>query len=146
MARFQGKAAKPETGSDERRLSATLTEIVFPEHTNHYGTLFGGNALLLMSKAAFLVSSRYALSSVVLAGVEAAQFKSPVRLGETVLFHADIVRVGRTSMSVNVYGEAEDTTTGASREAMKARFEMIAVDEKGRPRPIAEITKMEGHA
>lgn len=27
-----------------------LTDIVFPEHANHYGTLFGGNALLLMSR------------------------------------------------------------------------------------------------
>lgn len=33
-----------------------LTEIVFPAEANHYGTLFGGNALQLMAKAAFLAA------------------------------------------------------------------------------------------
>ena len=32
--------------------------MVFPEHANHYGTLFGGNALHLMAKAAFLAAGR----------------------------------------------------------------------------------------
>ena len=34
-----------------------LTEIVFPAVANHYGTLFGGNALQLMAKAAFLAAA-----------------------------------------------------------------------------------------
>ena len=45
-----------------------LTEIVFPEHANHYGTLFGGNALMLMSKAAFLAARSFAQADVVMAG------------------------------------------------------------------------------
>src|SRR5690606_38720069 len=33
---------------------ARLLEIVFPDHTNHLGTLFGGTALAWMDKAAFI--------------------------------------------------------------------------------------------
>ena len=36
---------------------ARLIEIVFPDHTNHLGTLFGGQALAWMDKAAFLAAA-----------------------------------------------------------------------------------------
>ena len=42
-----------------------LTEIVFPAEANHYGTLFGGNALQLMAKAAFLAARGAAQRDVV---------------------------------------------------------------------------------
>jgi hypothetical protein len=32
--------------------------MVFPGQTNHYGTLFGGVALAMLAKAAFVASSR----------------------------------------------------------------------------------------
>ena len=34
-----------------------MAEIVFPNHTNHLGTLFGGQALAWMDKAAFLAAA-----------------------------------------------------------------------------------------
>lgn len=37
----------------------SMIEIVFPDQTNHYGTLFGGHALRLMNKAAFVAASRH---------------------------------------------------------------------------------------
>jgi hypothetical protein len=39
---------------------ARLLEMVFPDHANHLGTLFGGLALAWMDKAAFIVASRHA--------------------------------------------------------------------------------------
>lgn len=36
------------------RSAIELTDIVFPEQANHYGTLFAGHALQSMAKAAFL--------------------------------------------------------------------------------------------
>ena len=62
----------------DERTAFELTEIVFPEHANHYGTLFGGNALLLMSKAAFLAARAHAGTDVVMARCSDAQFLAPV--------------------------------------------------------------------
>ena len=42
--------------------------MVFPDQANHYGTLFGGAALCLMGKAAFVAASRRARRAVVMAG------------------------------------------------------------------------------
>ena len=33
-----------------------MVEMIFPEQANHYGTLFGGHALALMAKAAFVAA------------------------------------------------------------------------------------------
>ena len=113
-----------------------LIEIVFPEHANHYGTLFGGNALLLMSKAAFLAARTYAQSDVVMASCADAQFLARVPVGSVLRLKAFVSRVGRTSLTVCVTGTAERIGTDPE-VALKALFEMVAVDPQGRPAPIA---------
>ncbi|MEJ8852983.1 acyl-CoA thioesterase [Variovorax robiniae] len=109
-----------------------ITEIVFPEHANHYGTLFGGNALLLMSKAAFLAARQYAKSDVVMARCADAQFVARVPIGSVLRLRAFVSRVGRSSMTVCVTGIAERLGEEA-KVALKGVFEMVAVDAQGRP-------------
>ncbi|WP_346900564.1 acyl-CoA thioesterase [uncultured Roseibium sp.] len=115
-----------------------LIEMIFPEQTNHYGTLFGGNALALMAKAAFVAAIRRARGAVVMARSDRVDFATPVRVGEMLELRAKIIRIGRSSMSVTVTGEAEDMATGERRPVLAGRFEMVAVDEAGRPRVIAK--------
>lgn len=125
----------PETagGPDETR----FVEMVFPEQTNHYGTLFGGEGLRLMSKAAFVAATRRARRAVVMAASDRVDFDVPVRLGEILDLVARVERVGRSSMTVSVEATAEELKTGARRPAMRGRFEMVAVDEAGRPVAVA---------
>lgn len=117
--------------------SARMTALIFPETVNPHGTLFAGAGLAMMSKAAFLVASRRARRTVVMAGSEKIDFRTPVLPGEALELTAVVTRIGRSSMSVEVTGEAETLTTGARHLAMTGRFEMVAVDETGRPTPIA---------
>jgi RNA polymerase sigma-70 factor (ECF subfamily) len=51
-----------------------IVEMVFPNQTNHYGTLFGGAALRLMDMAAFVAASRHARRPVVTASSERIDF------------------------------------------------------------------------
>ena len=67
---------------------------------------------------------------------EATDFHTPVRVGELLDMVARVIRVGRTSLTVEVEGVAETLSTGARRPALNGRFEMVAVDAEGRPRPI----------
>ena len=113
-----------------------FVELVFPEHANHYGTLFGGHALSLMGKAAFVAATRRARCSVVMATSDKVEFHEPVRVGELVELTARVERVGRCSMTVAVSVIAERPATGHRRIAMHGSFEMVAVDDAGRPRPI----------
>ena len=112
-----------------------LTEIVFPAEANHYGTLFGGNALQLMAKAAFLAARGVAARDVVMAGVTDVRFLAPVPVGHVLTLRAWVTRIGRSSLTVCVTGLAA-TLGSPSEEVLKGIFEMVAVDGKGRPVPI----------
>ncbi|MDM0004888.1 hotdog domain-containing protein [Variovorax sp. J22G73] len=109
-----------------------LTDIVFPEHANHYGTLFGGNALLLMSKAAFLAARAFAKADVVMARCGDAQFLAPVPVGSVLRLRAWVSRVGHSSLTVCVSGTAEQLGS-EPRTALQSLFEMVVVDKNGRP-------------
>ncbi|MDM0114389.1 acyl-CoA thioesterase [Variovorax sp. J22R133] len=116
----------------EDKHAIDVAEIVFPEHANHYGTLFGGNALLLMSKAAFLAARQYAKSDVVMARCSDAQFVSRVPVGSVLRLRAFVSRVGRSSMTVCVTGIAERLGEEPG-VALNGVFEMVAVDAQGKP-------------
>lgn len=116
-----------------------FVEIVFPEQANHYGTLFGGTALNLMSKAAAIAAARRAGKSVVMASSDKVNFHMPVFVGQLVELCACVERVGRSSMTVRVDVIAETIGKADRKLAMQGRFEMVAVDGEGRPTPIATI-------
>jgi acyl-CoA hydrolase len=124
--------------SNLRPEETRFVEMVFPEQANHYGTLFGGHALSLMGKAAFIAATRHARQSVVMATSDRIEFHEPVRVGELVELAAHVVRVGRSSMTVAVDMIREDLISGARKSAVRGTFEMVAVNEFGRPVPIVQ--------
>lgn len=123
-----------------------LVEMIFPDAANHYGTLFGGNALALMAKAAFVAATRHAGAAVVMARSERVDFATPIRVGEMLELTAEVTRDGRSSMTVEVTGIVRPIGGAADRPALSGRFEMVAVDADGRPRPIARNSFNEGKA
>ena len=129
----------PGTAPIQPSTETRFLEMVFPEQSNHYGTLFGGTALSLMSKAAFIAASRHARRAVVMAGSHDVEFHTPVAVGQVVELAANITRVGDSSMSVVVEVVAETLLSGQRALAMRGRFEMVAVDATGRPTRIEAI-------
>lgn len=126
------------TSESERIPPGTITEtrlveMVFPNQTNHYGTLFGGQALALMDKVAFITASRYARTTVVTASSERCDFHLPVRQGQLVELVSRIVATGRTSMTVEVDLHAEDLLSGDRRRCTRGRFVLVALDAHGQP-------------
>lgn len=114
-----------------------FVEVVFPDLANHYGTLFGGNALNLMGKAAFVAATRHARRNVVMATSDKIEFHEPIPVGELVELVARVERAGRSSMTVAVEMIRENLLTGTRRPVVRGSFEMVAVDDSGRPIPIA---------
>jgi acyl-CoA hydrolase len=121
----------------ERHRSGKLLEIVYPEDTNSQGTLFGGQALSLMDRLAFIVASRFTRMPVVTARSEKVEFRAPVKRGELVELTGTVVDVGRTSLRVEIEMHREDLLTGDRSMCTTGEFVMVAVDEDGRPEPIS---------
>ena len=114
-----------------------LIDVVFPDRANHYGTLFGGHALHLMGKAAFIAATRHARQHVVMASTDRITFDEPIRVGDLIECVASIAHIGHSSMTVAVDLIHEDTLSGLRRTAVRGTFEMVAVDANGRPTPIS---------
>jgi|EndMetStandDraft_4_1072995.scaffolds.fasta_scaffold70556_2 acyl-CoA hydrolase len=122
-----------------RQRRAQITEVVFPDRANHYGTLFGGQALNLLAKAAFVAARGFARRDVVMARCSDAQFHAPVRVGSVLLLDAQVMRVGRSSLTVHVTGFADELVAGSPAVALEGAFEMVAVDAAGRPSPMTGV-------
>ena len=122
-----------------RPTQARLLHMVFPDHTNHLGTLFGGQALAWMDMAAFIVASRWARTTVVTARSEQVDFKLPIRQGQLVETVARVVEVGTTSMQVEVEVFGEDLLSGERTLCTRGRFVMIALAEDGKPAPVPAL-------
>jgi acyl-CoA hydrolase len=120
----------------ERHRSGNLMEIVYPEDTNSQGTLFGGHALSLMDRLAFIVASRFTRMAVVTARSEKVEFRSPVKQGELVELVGTVGDVGRTSVRIQIEMHREDLITGDRSLCTTGEFVMVAVDDAGRPKPI----------
>lgn len=120
-------------------VEARLIEMVFPNQTNHYGTLFGGQALALMDKAAFIAATRFSRRAVVTANSESVDFHVPVRQGELVEAISRVIATGRTSMTVEVELYSEELLTGVRRLATRGRFVMVALDSHGKPASVPPL-------
>lgn len=114
-------------------IETRFVEMVFPGHANHYGTLFGGTALSLMGKAAFVAAARRARCNVVMARSDRIAFDEPVRVGELIELVASVVRVGGSAMTVAVDMIREDLMSGHRKAVVRGTFEMVAVNASGRP-------------
>lgn len=118
------------------RHDTCIVEMVFPTQTNHYGTLFGGHALELMDKSAFITASRYARKSMVTASSSQIDFHAPVRQGNLVEVIGRIVKKGRTSLQVKVELFSEDLLSGHRQLCAQGDFVLVAVDKDNKPIPL----------
>lgn len=123
-----------DAGAEEEDGWLRTVEIVFPGTTNHYGTLFGGDALKMMGKAAFVTATRQAREVVVMAATNRIDFKAPINGGDMIELVSRVKMTGRSSLAVEVQLWAEGLLSGERRRSATAEFAMVCVDGEGRPK------------
>lgn len=123
------------TTSDSRyeQSRTRITKLVFPHDTNPIGTLYGGTALHWMDEVAFLAATRFARCQVVTVSMDRVDFKVPIPQGSIVELVGEVVRVGRSSMTVRVRILLEDTKASTQELAIEGHLVMVAVDEQMKP-------------
>jgi len=122
-----------EQSSRIERSRTRITKLVFPQDTNPIGTLYGGTALHWMDEVAFLTATRYARCQVVTVSMDRVDFKVPIPEGAIVELVGEVVRVGRSSMTVNVKILQEDARASTQELAIEGTLVMVAVDEAMKP-------------
>ena len=113
-----------------------LRVTTMPADANPYGDIFGGWLMSQMDMAAGLVASRHARGRAVTIAVEAMKFHRPVVVGDEVSVYADLVKVGRTSMTIDVESWCRDRHGERQCKVTQARFVFVAIDENRQPRAL----------
>jgi len=115
-----------------------LRAVAMPMFANPNGDIFGGWLLSQMDIAGGTVATRQAKGRVATVAITAMTFRRPVYVGDEVSCYAQIVRIGRTSMTVKIDVFARRGRTGEKIDVTEGLFTYVAVDSGGKPRPIME--------
>jgi len=116
-----------------------LRVIPMPADANHTGDIFGGWIMAQVDLAGSIPAVRVAQGRVATVAVNSFVFKKPVFVGDVVSFYAEVVRVGRTSItvSVEVYAQRRPDREECVK-VTEATLTYVAVDDNRRPRVISE--------
>ena len=117
-----------------------LRLVPMPTDTNYAGDVFGGWIMAQVDIAGSLPAIRRARGRVATVAVNSFVFKQPVFVGDVVSFYASIVRVGRTSITVNVSVYAQRGLRDGGEEicikVTEAGLTYVSVDEQRKPRAL----------
>jgi len=115
----------------------TLRLMTMPPDMNPNGDIFGGWVMSQVDIAGGVAAMRRARGRVTTVAVNAFQFKQPISIGDVVSFYTDIVKVGRTSitLSVEVYAE-RNYFKPITVKVTEATLTYVAIDVSGNKREV----------
>ncbi len=118
----------------------TLRVSPMPSDTNATGDIFGGWIMSQVDIAGGIHAARRARGRVATVAVNAFTFKKPVYVADVVSFYTQLVRVGTTSLTIDVKVYAERSwgtkTSGEVVLVTDAVLTYVALDADGRKRPV----------
>src|SRR5690554_6574964 len=111
-----------------------------PKDANLHGDVFGGWIMSQVVIAGSVPATRRAGGRVATGSVNAFVFKQPVFVGDLLSFYADIVKVGRSSItiSVEVYAQRQRFVTVVM-TVTEATLTYVARDDNSRSRPLPPL-------
>lgn len=123
----------------QRRTALSETRVakaVFPPTTNHHDTLFGGTALAWMDEVSFITATRFCRKPLVTVSTDRIDFNHPIPAGSIVELIGRVVKVGNTSIKVQVEVFVEGMLAEVRERAINGAFSFVAVDDEGKPTPV----------
>jgi uncharacterized protein (TIGR00369 family) len=120
----------------EEKIEASETRVfkaVFPNTTNHYDTLFGGTAMMMMDEVAFIAATRFSRQIMVTVSSDRIDFTKPIPAGTFVELVARVIHVGNTSMKVRVDIFTEQMYSEEREKSVTGEFSFVAIDENKKP-------------
>lgn len=116
----------------------TLRTMAMPRDVNGNGDIFGGWVLSQMDMAAGMIAGERAQGRVTTVALDAMKFIRPVKIGDVLCIYGRVVRVGRTSMAIEIEAWVKRGRIGVREKVTEAVFTFVAIDDDGRPRPVPD--------
>ncbi|MEZ2147629.1 acyl-CoA thioesterase [Bradyrhizobium sp. DN5] len=113
-----------------------IRTLAMPADTNANGDIFGGWLLSQMDVGGGVFASKVAKSRTVTVAIEAMNFRKAVYVGDLVSVYANLVRVGRTSLTVHLEAWALRRGEEYPFLVTDGNFTYVSIDEHGRPQAV----------
>jgi len=115
-----------------------LRVMPMPADANHNGDVFGGWIMSHVDIAGSVLPARISRGRVATVAVNEMVFKQAVSIGDLLSFYAQVVRIGRTSITVKVDVYAERNPENPQEvKVTEAQLTFVAIDREGKPRVFA---------
>ncbi len=114
----------------------TIQTLAMPADTNAAGDIFGGWLVSQMDLAAGVLAKKLSQGRAATVAINSMAFLRPVHVGNLVSCHVELVKLGKTSMTIAVEAWTEKLGTGEKYCVTEGVFVFVAIDEHGRPRQI----------
>jgi acyl-CoA thioesterase YciA len=115
-----------------------IRTLAMPADTNQNGDIFGGWLLSQMDLAGGVFASKIAKSRTVTVAIEAMNFRKPVYVGDLVSVHGNLVRVGKTSITIHLEAWVLRRKEMQSILVTDGNFTYVSIDEQGHPQTIKQ--------
>ncbi|MGL4224148.1 acyl-CoA thioester hydrolase YciA [Vibrio misgurnus] len=117
-----------------------LRTLAMPADTNANGDIFGGWIMSQLDLAGGILAKEISCGRIVTVSVSSITFKKPVTVGDVVCCYGDCIKIGRTSMTINLevwVKPVKEDGIGERFQVCEATFNYVAIDANGRPRAIS---------
>jgi acyl-CoA thioesterase YciA len=122
---------------DSRRDPIVRT-VPHPSDMNSNGDIFGGWVLSQMDTAGGALAARVAKGRVATVAITAMTFVEPIKVGDMVSIYGEVVKVGRTSITIELETVVQRRLEDIDRRVTHGTFVFVAIDEEGRPRQVPQ--------
>jgi acyl-CoA thioesterase YciA len=134
----------PPNRETEPNGDLSIRTLAMPADTNQNGDIFGGWLLSQMDIAGGIFASKTAKSRTVTVAIEAMNFRKPVFVGDLVSVHANLVRIGKTSITVHLEAWVLRRKEMQSILVTDGNFTYVSIDDSGRPQAIQQEVIQQG--
>jgi acyl-CoA thioesterase YciA len=137
MTDTQAVHAPPVTETEPQGDLCTRT-LAMPADTNQNGDIFGGWLLSQMDIGGGIFASKIAKSRTVTVAIDAMNFRKPVFVGDLVSVHANLVKVGKTSVTIHLEAWVLRRKETQSIMVTDGNFTYVSIDDQGHPQMIKQ--------
>lgn len=110
--------------------------VAMPANTNPNGDIFGGWVVSHMDIAGMSLAKQHTRNRVTTVAIESMTFLAPVHVGDFICCYVDLIKKGRTSITIKVETWAIGAGDEHYRQVTEGVFTFVSIDDAGRPTPL----------
>lgn len=119
--------------TDTPKGELVIRTLAMPRDTNANGDIFGGWLVSEMDLGGAILAKKTCGTRITTVAIDKMTFHLPVSVGDVVCCYAELLRIGRTSMTINIEVWAISDVADERHKVTEGIFTYVAIDDNGKP-------------